>query len=374
MAPTRGSTATSSGSAAGSCEPGSSGSTRPDPPVDKPRVKVLLLAPGSAETRRGPADTVARYREGLLRRGHLCEVIGSGSQGALKQSLEGTILRFRPDVVHAHDAWASGAQLLGLRLPWVVSVSGEELYTQVHDQVEGPQLCEVFREAARVLVPEADSARTIERIAPETVGKIDVVPRAAVELPAGGTDLRRSIGIPRNRVLVLVPGGLRPVKAQHVVFDLLDTLRQNGVDAEVVLVGPDQDPAYAASLRERAASEARVRVLPPLSSDRMGASYRNADIVLVPSEAEGMSPVILEAGLLGRAVIARDIPANRELIRHRESGLLFTDPESLARCALALIRNRAAAGAMGVRLREDLSRRFDPAVEIDRLLSAYAAA
>lgn len=337
-------------------------------------MKVLLITPGPAEFFRGPAATVERYRNGLLRRGHLCEVFGDGSQGALKRSLAGTILRLRPDVVHAHDAFRSGIQLLGLRTPWVVSISGDDLHQHSHDAAVGPQVCEVLREASRVLVPSEDAARDVERIAAESVGKIDVVPRSAPELPAGGTDLRRSLGIPRNRLLVLVPGGLRPVKAQHHVFPLIDALRQGGVDAEIVVVGPEQDAAYAESLRERAKNEPRVRILPPLSTERMGASYRNADVVLVTSTAEAQSPVVLEAGLLGRPVIARDIPANRELIRHRESGLLFQDDESLARCVLALVKNRSAAGALGVRLREDLSRRFDPEVEIDRLLSAYAAA
>lgn len=337
-------------------------------------MKVLLLSPGPAELFRGAASTVERYRDGLLRRGHLCELVGDGGQGGIKRSLAGTILRFRPDVVHAHDACRSGIQLLGLRTPWVVSISGDDLHRHAVQTTIGPQVCEVLREASRVLVPSDDAARDVERIAGEAVGKIDLVPRSAHELPAGGTDLRRSLGIPRNRLLILVPGGLRPTKAQHQVFPLIDALRQNAVDAEIVVVGPEQDVAYAESLRERARNEPRVRILPPLSTERMGASYRNADVVLLTSEAEAQSPVILEAGLLGRPVVARDIPANRELIRHRESGLLFGDPDSLTRCVLALVRNRSAAGALGVRLREDLRRRFDPEVEIDRLLSAYAAA
>ena len=32
--------------------------------------------------------------------------------------------RFKPDFVHAHDAFHLGMQLLGLRVPWVVYMSG----------------------------------------------------------------------------------------------------------------------------------------------------------------------------------------------------------------------------------------------------------
>ena len=62
------------------------------------------MTPAPAETYRGAAATVRRYRAGLQRRGHLCEVFGGTSEGELKQSFEGTIGRFRPDIVHAHDA------------------------------------------------------------------------------------------------------------------------------------------------------------------------------------------------------------------------------------------------------------------------------
>jgi hypothetical protein len=41
---------------------------------------------------------------------------------------------------------------------------------------------------------------------------------------------------------------------------------------------------------------------------------------------------------------------------------------------LALYRNRAAAGALGVRIREDFQRRFDERRELTALLSAYSAA
>ena len=207
--------------------------------------------------------------------------------------------RFRPDIVHAHDAWRTGMQLLGLQTPWVVSVSGDDIFTDIKDAVYGPHVCEVLRRAHRVLVPSAPIARLVEEMVPDMVGQVDVVPRASLPLPTGGTDLRRSLGIPRNRLLLLLPGGLRPIKGQARALPVVDILRRHGVDAELVLVGPEQDPEYAAELRAMAAHEPRIRILPSLSRERMGATYMNADVVLNTSEEEAMSLSILEAGLLG---------------------------------------------------------------------------
>lgn len=332
------------------------------------------MTPSPTDLYLGPASTVQRYREGLQRRGHLCELIGDAGDGALKESLEGAMERFKPDLVHAHDAWRTGIHLLGLRLPWVVSVSGDDLHRDIKDPQMGPLVCEVLRRAHRVLAPAPSTVQLVEEFAPEAVGRIDLVPRAAKSLPTGGTDLRRSLGIPRNRLLILLAGGLRPVKGQERAINMMSILRKNGVDAELVIVGPEQDEEYAAELRRKAATDPRIRVLPPLSRERMGATYLNADVVLNTSHGEVMSPVILEAGLLGRPIVASDVPGNRDLVRHQETGLLFDDEESMARCVIAIMRNRSAAGSLGVRMREELKRSFDVDNEIDLLLSAYAAA
>ncbi len=332
------------------------------------------MTPSPTHLHLGGIATVTRYREGLQQRGHLCELFGGTSEGGLKQSLEGTIGRFRPDIVHAHDALRTGVHLLGLRTPWVVSLSGEDLHHDMLDEERGALVCEVVRRAHRVLVPNAEAAAVVEQRAPDTVGKVDVVPRAAVRLPTNGTDLRRSLGIPRQRFLVFLPGGLRPIKAQHRAITVVGVLRAAGADVEMIVAGPDQEATYAAELRSLCAQQPGVRVLPTLAYDRMGAAYTDADVVLNTSLSEGAAPTILEAGILGRAVVASAVPGNRELIRHRETGLLYESEEDMAKQIMALYRNRSAAGSLGVRIREDFQRRFDGAREIGALLSAYAAA
>lgn len=337
-------------------------------------MKVLLLAPAPMHLHLGSAATVRRLRQGLQARGHLCELFGGAADGELKQSLEGTIGRFRPDLVHVHDAARVGIHALGLRVPWVVSTTGDDLHVDlVHDE-RGPLVCEVLRRAHRVLVPTEAQRALVERCVPEAVGRIDVVPRGAERLPTTGTDLRRSLGIPRQRLLVLLPGGLRPVKGQHRASSLVRHLRAAGVDVEMIVAGPQQDPVYAAELQRRFGKEPGVRLLPVLSRERMGAAYLDADVVLNTSLSEGCAPSLLEAGMLCRAVVAADVPGNRELIRHNDTGLLFADEAEMCQQVLALSRNRAAAGTLGVRIREDFQRRFDPERELDGLLSAYAAA
>ena len=247
-------------------------------------------------------------------------------------------------------------------------------HKDMRERIEGPLVCEVFRRANRTLVATKGAVAMMEETIPDTVGKVDVVPRAAVKLPTSGTDLRRSLGIPKNRFLILLPGGLRPVKGQMRAIHLVETMRKCGVAAEMIIVGTEQDEGYCEELKSTVDQLDGVRILPALSAERMGAAYMDADVVLNTSFSEASSPTILEAGILGRPVVASSVPGNVELVRHKETGLLFEDEETMAKSVIALARNRSAAGALGVRLREDLKRRFKPENEIDQLLAAYAAA
>jgi glycosyltransferase involved in cell wall biosynthesis len=66
------------------------------------------------------------------------------------------------------------------------------------------------------------------------------------------------------------------------------------------------------------------------------------DVLVVPSaHGEGSSGVVKEAWASGVPVVCSDLPANLELVRHGENGLVFPghDPAALARCLEDLLEN-----------------------------------
>ena len=64
-----------------------------------------------------------------------------------------------------------------------------------------------------------------------------------------------------------------------------------------------------------------------------------ADVLVLPSRAEAMPRVILEAMALGVPVIGSDIGGHRELIEHNNTGLLFDpdNPQALADTLSSLV-------------------------------------
>jgi glycosyltransferase involved in cell wall biosynthesis len=57
---------------------------------------------------------------------------------------------------------------------------------------------------------------------------------------------------------------------------------------------------------------------------------RTVDIAVLPSHSEGMSNALLEYMAAGRAVIATDVGANPQLVRHGKDGLIVPPGDGAA--------------------------------------------
>ncbi len=81
---------------------------------------------------------------------------------------------------------------------------------------------------------------------------------------------------------------------------------------------------------------------------------RPLDIAVLPSHSEGMSNALLEYMSAGRAVIATDVGANAELVRHQKDGLIVParNPEAIASAIGELIANPLRAAGYGASARK----------------------
>lgn len=95
------------------------------------------------------------------------------------------------------------------------------------------------------------------------------------------------------------------------------------IELPLVLVGDQsQEGGYASMCRRIAQNDGRagkgrkgrIIFLGPKTGRALEELYSNAAVVILPSELEGMSLVLLEAAAYGRCVIARDMAANREVL------------------------------------------------------------
>jgi glycosyltransferase involved in cell wall biosynthesis len=102
------------------------------------------------------------------------------------------------------------------------------------------------------------------------------------------------------------------------------------------------------------------------------ALLRRSDVFVFPSLWEGVGTALREAMLLGRPVVASDIPAHREFVRHGVDGLLVppADAEALATAILRLLRDPGEAASIGRRAAESAAR-FDIRRTTEELEAIY---
>lgn len=144
-------------------------------------------------------------------------------------------------------------------------------------------------------------------------------------MPLTSADAEREVaklGLNRSRPTVLAVGNLQPRKNLVRLIGAFARLLADGVDADLVLVGPEH---YRAELVHQAAESAagHIRFTGYLSDRQLAACYTTATVFAFPSLYEGFGIPALEAMAHGAPVVCSDISALREVCG--EAALYF-DP------------------------------------------------
>ncbi len=325
-------------------------------------MRILLASPGMR--RAGAERVVVALAQGLSARGHTVAV--SGAPGPLDAELDVLrltlpergrsragvaewvlrqapfIRRFRPHVIHSHNAKATVAVAAAARLGR--GPRRPPVLATYHSAMAPDRAA-----SARLLVGAADEIVCCSADLLPTFAPLGVQPRVidnGISLPAPPPV---SLG---EGPLVLFVGRLEPQKNPHRFL-------------QVAALVPEARFAMAGDGWMRAEVEARsgnVLVLGPRADAR--ALMASADVMLMTSDSEGQSIAVLEALAAGTPVVTTPVAGMRELV-----GVDVADftAEGLASAVRGLLRDperRAALGAAGARFVQE---RFSA----DVMVSAY---
>jgi colanic acid/amylovoran biosynthesis glycosyltransferase len=139
------------------------------------------------------------------------------------------------------------------------------------------------------------------------------------------------IAVPAARRLVCV-GRLCEQKGQLLLLEAAHRLLVQGVDFELVLAGDGEMRGAIEALVMRHNLQGRVRITGWIASEQVRDEILAARALVLPSFAEGLPIVIMEAMALGRPVISTFVAGIPELVQPGEHGWLVPagDVEALA--------------------------------------------
>lgn len=165
--------------------------------------------------------------------------------------------------------------------------------------------------------------------------------------------LRKEIYVGPASFLIGYIGRLVPSKNQEAAIRVLKKVRDERVDADLVLVGE-------AHLREEKGYEKWLRKLAvdlDLAQHVHFTGYRPdvflymkaMDALILPSRYEGLPNVAIEAGITGRPMVAYDVCGVKEVLKEGVTGFVVPqgDEKAMADRLIFLARNPMATRVMG---------------------------
>jgi len=231
------------------------------------------------------------------------------------------------------------------------------------------------------LLRHADGVFAFTQHEYEVLVELGVAPNRIARLGLGpvlgemaGADLFRSrYGVKGHVVLFL--GQKLPYKGFTSLLEAAPIVWRRKTDVTFVFMGPH----YGRSRRiiRRAARDPRIidiEAVPPFGELKASA-LAACDVLCVPSMQEGLGGVYLEAWVMGKPVIACDIPAIRDVVVDGEDGFLVRqEAREIAERIIWILEHPDVAAAMGRRGQEKVAEKYSWRRAVDTVEQRYRAA
>ena len=264
----------------------------------------------------------------------------------------------RVNHVHAHFGTnsASVARLAGrlARIPYSFTIHGPEEF----DNVEALDLSGKVEDAAFTVAVSCYGRSQICRFVPAEVWSRVHIVRCGLEVAAWETESSRAED--ENFDLCFV-GRLAPQKGLPVLIEAVGMLHNRGVHPRTLIIGSGELLPELKQACETTGIADSVFFAGMQSGAAVASAMRSAKIVVVPSFAEGLPVVIMEALAAGVPVVSTYIAGIPELVDHDCGALVAAgDVEALALAIERLLSAPPAKRqAMGVAGRQRVLERHD---------------
>ena len=272
------------------------------------------------------------------------------------------------DVVHFHTARAHALA------PFCRGRGARLVVTRRMDYVPagGPWARWLYNEAVDAVIAISEGVRAALLQAGVRPGRVSVVP-SGVDLarlaapPDARERVRAAWGAGADDVVVLLPGALERRKGHAVLLDAAARLATNRL--RWVFCGDGSERAALVRLAAALGDAVRFEGF----RDDIGACLAAADVVALPSLAEGLGVAALEGAAAARPVVASRVGGLVEAVADGETGLLVApgDPAALAAAIGRLAADAGLRERLGAAGRVRVVARYSVARMAEGTLACY---
>jgi glycosyltransferase involved in cell wall biosynthesis len=143
--------------------------------------------------------------------------------------------------------------------------------------------------------------------------------------------------------VLLCVGALIPRKGQDLLVRALPLLP----DVTLLLAGQGAFRRTLENLAQELGVERRIGFLGSVPHHKLPRIYSAADIMVLPSESEGLANAWVEALACGTPIVITDVGGARELLDQPEAGrIVARDPEAIAQAVRAILDAPPARSAV----------------------------
>jgi phosphatidyl-myo-inositol alpha-mannosyltransferase len=256
------------------------------------------------------------------------------------------------DVVHVHEPLTPSASLLAVRAANVPVVA------TFHTAQDRPRALAASANVLRPWLGRIDAHIAVSETAARTVRRY--LPVRPVVVP-NGIDVAGYAG-PRHRdgrTLLFLGRVDERRKGLHTLLDAWPRILAEMPEARLLVAGPGRAVTGLAN----------VEFLGELTEPEKRQALRDAAVVVAPNtHGESFGLVLVEAMAAGTPVLARGIPAFRDVLDAGRHGTLFTD--DLVKQSVGLLDNPLLRDRLATSARREVAR-YDWSVVAPRVESVY---
>jgi len=185
-----------------------------------------------------------------------------------------------------------------------------------------------------------------------------------------GVILQNTLGLEGHKVVVTV-ARLVWEKGYKELLESIKIVSQKVPKIKLIIAGDGGDRCQIHAKAKELNLDQYITFLGAI--DNVHELLALANVFVLPSYREGLPYSIIEAMMVGKAVITTDIRGCRELVENNETGLLVPDRDSyaLAEAILELIRDDARARKMGQRGRKKAICLYDERTVVAKQVKKY---